>query len=124
MPSASGSPIFWRAFSIICSVAPAGPADAVTARRRFAFGASGLRPLRGAEPEDFYEVINERYERGSVMVTSNRDYQEWPAAFGENPLMASAALDRLAHRAHLITIKGASYRAKERPRQLAKEETQ
>ncbi len=84
----------------------------------------GLKPLRGVEPEDFYEVINERYERGSVLVTSNRDYQEWPAAFGENPLMASAALDRLAHRAHLITIKGASYRAKERPRALAKAENQ
>lgn len=84
----------------------------------------GLKPLRGAEPEDFYEVINERYERGSVLVTSNRDYQEWPAAFGENPLMASAALDRLAHRAHLITINGASYRAKERPRSLARQEKQ
>ena len=82
----------------------------------------GLRQLRGHEPEDFYEVINERYERGSVLVTSNRDYQEWPAAFNDNPLMASAALDRLAHRAHLITIKGASYRAKERPRLMAKTE--
>jgi DNA replication protein DnaC len=82
----------------------------------------GLKPLRGHEPEDFYEVISERYERSSVLVTSNRDYQEWPAAFGDNPLMASAALDRLAHRAHLITIKGASFRAKERPRALGKQE--
>lgn len=82
----------------------------------------GLKSLRGHEPEDFYEVISERYERGSVLVTSNRDYQEWPAAFGDNPLMASAALDRLAHRAHLITIKGASFRAKERPRMLGKQE--
>lgn len=82
----------------------------------------GLKTLRSFEPEDFYEVISERYERSSVLVTSNRDYQEWPAAFGDNPLMASAALDRLAHRAHLITIKGASFRAKERPRMLGKPE--
>lgn len=75
----------------------------------------GLRPLRGPEPEDFYEVISERYERGAVIVTSNRDHPEWPEAFGENPLLASAALDRLAHRAHLITIKGNSYRAQHRP---------
>jgi DNA replication protein DnaC len=75
----------------------------------------GLRPLRGYEPEDFYEVINERYERGSTMLTSNRDYAEWPEAFGENSLLASAALDRLAHRAHLITITGNSYRAHQRP---------
>jgi DNA replication protein DnaC len=80
----------------------------------------GLRVLRGFEPEDFYEVIHERYERGSVLVTSNRDYAEWPEAFGENPLLASAALDRLAHRAHQITITGASYRAHERPRRLEK----
>lgn len=75
----------------------------------------GLRPLRGYEPEDFYEVINERYERGSTMLTSNRDYAEWPEAFGDNSLLASAALDRLAHRAHLITITGNSYRAQQRP---------
>ena len=73
----------------------------------------GLRPLKGHEPEDLYEVISGRYERGSVLVTSNRDYTEWPAAFGDNPLLASAALDRLAHRAHLITITGRSYRAHE-----------
>ena len=75
----------------------------------------GLKPLRPPAPEDFYDVINERYERGSLLVTSNRDYAEWPAAFVDNPLLASAALDRLAHRAHLITITGASYRAHQRP---------
>lgn len=74
----------------------------------------GLRPLKGHEPEDLYEVISGRYERGSVLVTSNRAYHEWPEAFGDNPLLASAALDRLAHRAHLITITGKSYRAHER----------
>jgi DNA replication protein DnaC len=84
----------------------------------------GLKPLRGYEPEDLYEVINERYERGSILATSNRDYNEWPDAFGDNPLLASAALDRLAHRAHLITIKGASYRAQERPQAFEKEETE
>lgn len=75
----------------------------------------GLRTLRNQESEDLYEVISGRYERGSLMATSNRDYAEWPEAFGENPLMASAALDRLAHRAHLITIVGKSYRAHTRP---------
>lgn len=75
----------------------------------------GLRSLRGHEAEDFYEVISGRYEKVSTLVTSNRDYQEWPQAFGENPLMASAGLDRLAHRAHLLTITGPSYRAQDRP---------
>jgi len=80
----------------------------------------GLRVLRGFEPEDFYQVIHERYERGAVLVTSNRAYNEWPEAFGENSLLASAALDRLAHRAHLITITGASFRAHQEPRRLEK----
>jgi DNA replication protein DnaC len=75
----------------------------------------GLRQLRAQESEDFYQVIGERYERGSILVTSNRDYSEWSEAFGENPLLASAGLDRLAHRAHLVTIIGASYRAHQKP---------
>jgi DNA replication protein DnaC len=78
----------------------------------------GLRALRAQESEDLYQVIGERYERGSILVTSNRDYAEWPEAFGENPLLASAGLDRLAHRAHLVTITGASYRAHQKPRML------
>jgi len=81
---------------------------------------SGLRPPRGRDGDDFYEVIGERYERGSILVTSNRDYSEWAEAFGENSLLASAALDRLAHRAHLITVTGASYRAQDRARLLKK----
>ena len=76
----------------------------------------GLRALRATESEDFYEVISGRYEKASTLVTSNRDYKEWPEAFGDNPLLASAGLDRLAHRAHLLTITGASYRAQDRPK--------
>src|SRR5256886_2344713 len=49
----------------------------------------GLKPLRAPGPEDLYDVINERYERGSILVTSNRDRAEWPELFGE-PLLASA----------------------------------
>jgi DNA replication protein DnaC len=56
-------------------------------------------------------VINERYERGAVMMTSNRAFAEWPELF-QNPLLASAALDRLAHHAHQLVITGDSFRAK------------
>lgn len=75
----------------------------------------GLRAMNGLQADDLYEVISERYEKGSMMVTSNRDYKEWPDAFGDNPLLASAGLDRLAHRAHLLTITGSSYRVQDRP---------
>ena len=82
----------------------------------------GLTSLRGIEQEDLYEVINERYERSSLMVTSNRDYKEWPEVFADNPLLASAALDRMAHRAHMITITGASFRAQQKPEQPKEKE--
>lgn len=70
----------------------------------------GLKPLRAPAPEDFYDVINERYERGSILLTSNRPPEEWPDLFGE-PLLASAGLDRLTHGAAVVIITGASFRA-------------
>lgn len=61
--------------------------------------------------EDFYDVINERCERGSTIITSNRSEEEWPEVFGD-ALLASATLDRLAFRVHRIEITGPSYRAR------------
>ena len=75
----------------------------------------GLKPLPPAGPEDFYDVINERYERGALIITSNRAFSEWPDLF-QSPLLASAALDRLAHHAHQIVITGDSFRANGRRR--------
>lgn len=73
----------------------------------------GLMTLPEHAIEDLYEIIRERYERRSVVMTSNRAPEEWNEVFG-NPLMASAALDRLTHHAHMIEIKGGSYRQKQR----------
>lgn len=70
----------------------------------------GLKPLQPPAPEDLYDVINERYERGSIVLTSNRAPAEWPELFG-NPLLASAGLDRLAHHAETVVITGSSFRA-------------
>lgn len=69
----------------------------------------GLKPLHPPAPEDLYDIINERYERGSILLTSNRAPEEWPDLFG-NPLLASAGLDRLTHRAHIVIITGSSFR--------------
>jgi DNA replication protein DnaC len=69
----------------------------------------GLRPLSGDEPLDLYEVIRRRYERGAMVITSNRAVEEWHPLFGD-ALLASAAMDRLMHHAHVIEIEGESYR--------------
>jgi DNA replication protein DnaC len=74
----------------------------------------GLRPLTPPGPEDLYDIISERYERGSILLTSNRAPAEWPDLFGD-PLLASAGLDRLAHHAQLLLLTGQSYRARHRP---------
>jgi DNA replication protein DnaC len=60
-----------------------------------------------------YEIISERYERGSIIVTSNRSFDEWHEVFC-NELLASAALDRLTHHSHLLVITGESYRQRSR----------
>lgn len=77
----------------------------------------GLKPLTPPGPADLYDVINERYEKGSILLTSNRAPTEWPELFGD-PLLASAGLDRLTHHAEVIVIQGASFRAQGRKKLL------
>lgn len=69
----------------------------------------GLRPLDGEEPLDLYEVIRARYERGSLVLTSNRAIEEWYPMFRDE-LMGSAAMDRLLHHAHVVVMEGSSFR--------------
>jgi DNA replication protein DnaC len=69
----------------------------------------GLQPLSEAMQADLFEIVKGRYGTASTIITSNRDFAEWPEVFS-NPLIASAALDRLVHRAVKIVIEGRSYR--------------
>ena len=73
----------------------------------------GLQPLTPQAVQDLYDIIAERYERRSVILTSNRAFEEWVAVFN-NDLLASAALDRLTHHAHTLIIQGESYRQRSR----------
>jgi len=75
----------------------------------------GLKPIQPPGPEDLYDIINERYEKGSILLTSNRAPSEWPDIFLD-PLLASAGLDRLLDRAEVVIIRGASFRAQSRTR--------
>lgn len=69
----------------------------------------GLRPLERDEPIDLFEVIRQRYERGSIIATSNRALEEWYPLFRDE-LLASAAMDRLLHHSHVLVMEGHSYR--------------
>lgn len=69
----------------------------------------GLRPIRSPQDEDFHDLISQRYENASTLVTSNLDFSEWGDAF-PNRLLAAATLDRLRHNAHRIILDGKSFR--------------
>jgi len=73
----------------------------------------GLYPLSPQAAQEMYELIRDRYERASLIITSNRAFEEWAEVFG-NDLLASAALDRLTHHTHTLTIRGNSYRQRQR----------
>ena len=73
----------------------------------------GLQTLSAQAVQDLYEIITERYERGSLIITSNRAFEEWAEIFN-NDLLASAALDRLTHHAHTLVIRGDSFRQRSR----------
>jgi len=73
----------------------------------------GLKALPAPGPSDLYAVIDGRYEKGSIVLTSNRAPAEWPDVFVD-PLLASAGLDRLGDPAEVLIITGASYRAQAR----------
>jgi DNA replication protein DnaC len=73
----------------------------------------GLRPMRSPQDEDFHELIAERYERRTTLVTSNLDTEEWGAAF-PNKLLGAATLDRLRDGAYRIVLDGET-RRKPRP---------
>ena len=60
----------------------------------------------------FFQLVNARYERGAMILTSNRGFSEWGEVFG-GPVVATALLDRLLHHAVVVHIEGASYRLRE-----------
>lgn len=76
----------------------------------------GLKPLTAPADEDFFELVSERYERGSIVLTSNLDLSEWGGAF-PNPVLGAAIADRLRHQAHRVVVEGESFRA---PRPIPK----
>ena len=57
----------------------------------------------------FFQIVNARYEKGAMILTSNRSFAEWGDIFGD-PVVATALLDRLLHHAAVVRIEGASYR--------------
>jgi DNA replication protein DnaC len=71
----------------------------------------GYLPLERNAAHLLFQLVNRRYERGSLLLTSNRAPSEWGEVLGD-PVVATAILDRLLHHSHVVTIRGESYRLK------------
>jgi hypothetical protein len=69
----------------------------------------GYVPLSQTGAELLFEIISQRYERGSTIVTSNLAFEDWTSVFGSERL-TGAQLDRLTHHAHILEMNGESYR--------------
>jgi DNA replication protein DnaC len=78
----------------------------------------GYVPLSQTGAELLFEVFSQRYERGSIIVTSNLPFDEWTGVFGSERL-TGALLDRLTHHVHILEMNGDSFRLKHSRRQIA-----
>jgi len=73
----------------------------------------GYLPIDKHGADLLFQIISYRYEKGSILITSNRAYKQWPQIFNNDATLTSAILDRLLHHADTLVIKGRSYRMKE-----------
>jgi DNA replication protein DnaC len=76
------------------------------------FDELGFTPLNKVVADHIFRIVSERYERGAIIITSNKPFELWGEMF--DPILATAVLDRLVHHAHIIPIAGDSYRTRDR----------
>lgn len=73
----------------------------------------GYTQLNRQEAELFFRLVSERYEHGSIILTSNKYFSDWGELLSD-AVIATALLDRLLHHAHVVNIRGQTYRLKDR----------
>jgi DNA replication protein DnaC len=73
----------------------------------------GYLPIDKFGADTLFQVISQRYERGSTVITSNRAFKQWPEIFNNDSTLTSALLDQLLHHAETVVIEGRSYRMQE-----------
>ena len=116
----AGKSVFFATLAeIIASLIKAQREGELAARLRFLARPAllivdevGYLPLEPGGANLFFQLVNARYEKGAMILTSNRGFREWAQVFGDN-VIAAALLDRLLHHAIVIEIDGSSYRLRE-----------
>lgn len=87
---------------------------AVLSPRLLVIDEIGYLPFTAQESKLLFEVIAKRYEKGSVILTSNLPFGQWGNIFANDTALTSAMLDRILHHSHILQIKGESYRIREK----------
>jgi DNA replication protein DnaC len=116
------SVLFTTAINLVANLAKAQGEDRLEERLSYYSGPKllvvdelGYLSFDSGAGNLFFQLVSRRYEKGSMLITSNRSVAEWGEVFGDN-VIATAILDRLLHHSQVITIKGESYRLKEKRR--------
>lgn len=109
---------------LLCEIRARGYSGAITqlkehlrriqAPRLLIIDEVGYLPFSREEANHFFQAIAQRYEHGSVIITSNLPSAQWDTTFAGDATMTAAMLDRLLHHAHVAIISGESYRLRER----------
>ncbi|MBX3674062.1 MAG: IS21-like element helper ATPase IstB [Burkholderiales bacterium] len=73
----------------------------------------GFEPMDRQEASLFFRLVTYRYGRGSILITTNKSVREWPELLAGDEVLSTAILDRLLHKAHVLNIKGRSYRLRD-----------
>lgn len=73
----------------------------------------GFQPMTRQEASLFFRLVSHRYQRGSTVITTNKAIKDWPEILAGDEVMATALLDRLLHKCHVLSLRGRSYRLKE-----------
>jgi DNA replication protein DnaC len=73
----------------------------------------GFDPMTRQEASLFFRLVSHRYQRGSILITTNKGIKDWPEILAGDEVLATAILDRLLHNSHVLDIKGRSYRLRD-----------
>jgi DNA replication protein DnaC len=73
----------------------------------------GFEPMTRVDASLFFRLVSYRYGRGSILITTNKGVRDWPEILAGDEVFATAILDRLLHRSHVLNIRGRSYRLRE-----------
>jgi len=112
--------LFAPAVEIVNSLSAAQAANSLTKAlkafvtpRLLVIDELGYLPMDKRAADLLFQVISARYERGSIVITTNTAYKHWPRIFNNDSTLTSAILDRLLHHCDTIAIEGSSYRMKD-----------